>query len=121
MALAILYGIENCDQVRKARHWLRQHGIDVQFHDFRKEGLPLPALQRWLARMPWDALVNRRGLTWRRLDPARRAQIVDQTSAVEALLADPTLVKRPVLETGEHLLVGFSEPAYRTAFAIEEQ
>lgn len=119
MAGAILYGIESCDQVRKARQWLRAHGVDVRFHDFRKEGLPPALLQRWLARLPWDALVNRRGLTWRRLDPARRAQIVDQASAVEALLEDPTLVKRPVLESGEHLLVGFSEPAYAAAFPIE--
>lgn len=117
MADAVLYGIETCDQVRKARQWLRQHGVEARFHDFRRDGLPPEAVQRWLAHMPWDALLNRRGLTWRRLDPARRARVVDQASAVEALLEDPTLVKRPVLEAGEHLLVGFSEPAYRAAFA----
>jgi len=119
MTQAVLYGIENCDQVRKARQWLRAHAVDVRFHDFRRDGLSDAILRRWLVRLPWDALLNRRGLAWRRLDPARRAQVVDQASAIEALLADPTLVKRPVLEADERLLVGFSEPAYAAAFPAE--
>jgi arsenate reductase len=116
MAEATLYGIENCDQVRRARQWLRSHGVAVRFHDFRRDGLTHEMLDRWLTHLPWDALLNRRGLAWRRLDPAQRARVVDQASAIEALLADPTLVKRPVLEAGERLLVGFSEPAYLNAF-----
>ena len=111
-----LYGIENCDQVRRARHWLRQHGVSARFHDFRRDGLSRQMLERWLTHLPWDALLNRRGLAWRKLPPDRRAQVVDQASAIDALLADPTLVKRPVLEAGDRLLVGFSEPAYENTF-----
>lgn len=120
MAQPILYGIENCDQVRKARQWLRQQGVDARFHDFRKDGLAPETLQRWLSRIPWDSLLNRRGLAWRKLDAGRRMQVVDQASAAELLLSDPTLVKRPVLEAGERLLVGFSEPAYRAAFGAQQ-
>lgn len=112
----IVYGIENCDQVRKARSWLRAHGIGVRFHDFRRDGLTAAMLERWLAHLPWDALLNRRGQAWRRLDPGLRAQVVDKASALEAMLRDPLLVKRPVVEAGDRLLIGFSEAAYRAAF-----
>lgn len=120
MTETVLYGIDTCDQVRLAKRWLRTHGIEVRYHDFRREGLTAAMLQRWLTRLPWDALLNRRGLAWRKLDPAVRQQVVDQASAVEVLLADPTLIKRPVVETGERLLVGFSEQVYRSTFEIDE-
>ena len=98
MGEVVVFGIETCDQVRKARAWLRGHGIGFRFHDFRKDGLDAPVgCSGWLGRVPWDSLLNRRGLAWRKLDPQRRAAVVDQTSAAEALLADPTLIKRPVL------------------------
>jgi arsenate reductase len=117
----VVYGIENCDQVRKARNWLRAHSIAADFHDFRRDGLSAGTLERWLVHLPWDALLNRRGQAWRKLDPKQRAQVVDKASAVEAMLADPTLVKRPVIEVGDRLLVGFSEPAYRAAFETDRQ
>ena len=68
---AIVYGIDSCDQVRKARAWLRAHGVTVRFHDFRADGLDEALLARWMAHLPWDALLNRRGLTWRQLDAPR--------------------------------------------------
>ncbi len=114
--LPIVYGVDTCDTVRRARQWLRQHGIEHRFHDFRRDGLAPEQLERWLTRVPWDALVNRRGLSWRRLDAARRAAIVDQPSAVELMLAEPTVIKRPVIEVGDRLLVGFSEPVYEGVF-----
>lgn len=116
----VVYGIETCDQVRKARQWLRQHGVAARFHDFRRDGLTQAVLLRWMTRMPWDALLNRRGLAWRKLDAARRGGIVDQASALEVLLEDPTLVKRPVVEAGERLLVGFSEPVFRSTFLTDQ-
>ena len=115
-AVPIVYGVDTCDQVRKARQWLRRHEVDHRFHDFRRDGLTPERLDRWLTRVPWDALLNRRGLSWRRLEGTRRAAIVDQPSAVELMLAEPTVIKRPVVEVGDRLLVGFSEPVYEGVF-----
>lgn len=112
----VVYGIETCDQVRKARQWLRARSVSYRFHDFRRDGLSPELLDRWLTKVPWDALVNRRGLSWRKLDAQRRASIVDQASAVELMLSEPTVIKRPVLEFGDRLMVGFSEPVYAAAF-----
>ncbi|MEY3982158.1 MAG: hypothetical protein RLZZ281_1027 [Pseudomonadota bacterium] len=111
-----LYGIANCDQVRAARAWLKHHGREPAFIDLKKTGLDPRTLERWLTHLPWDALLNRRGMTWRQLDPAIRAQVVDQGSASELMLAHPLLIKRPVLEFGEKMSVGFSEPLYRNLF-----
>jgi Spx/MgsR family transcriptional regulator len=113
---AIIYGIDACDQVRKARAWLRARDVRFRYHDFRSDGLQQTLLARWMGHLPWDALLNRRGTTWRQLDPARKASVVDQASACELLLAHPTLVKRPVLEVGDRIVVGFSEPIYRNLF-----
>lgn len=115
-----IYGIPNCDQVRAARAWLKKHGKEPEFIDIRQEGLASQTLDRWLTHLPWDALLNRRGLTWRSLEPTIRAQIVDQSSAAELMLKHPLLVKRPVLEFGEQLSVGFSEPLYRNLFLETE-
>lgn len=115
----VVYGIENCDQVRKARAWLRAHGLPHRLHDFRRNGLEAARLGAWLGRVPWDSLLNRRGLTWRRLDPGRRAQITDGNSAAELMLEEPTLVKRPVIECGDRIVVGFSEAVYESLFDRE--
>jgi arsenate reductase len=111
-----LYGIPNCDQVRAARAWLQQQGITADFVDLKKTGLAQTTLDRWLTHLPWDALLNRRGMTWRALDAAARAQIVDQQSAAELMMAQPLIVKRPVLEFGEKISVGFSAPLYQSLF-----
>jgi arsenate reductase (glutaredoxin) len=104
-----LYGITNCDTVKKARAWLDQQGAPHQFHDFRKSGLPEAALDRWLRAPGWEALVNRRGTTWRQLDAATRDAVVDPATARAVLLAHPTLIKRPVVEwtPGTDATVGF--------------
>lgn len=112
----VVYGIDTCDQVRKARAWLRAHDVAFRFHDFRGDGLDASLLARWMGHLPWDALLNRRGLSWRQLDPTRKAGVVDQASASELMLEIPTLVKRPVLEAGDRIVVGFSEPIYRNLF-----
>lgn len=111
-----LYGITNCDQVRAARAWLTQHDCGIEFIDLKKSGLDAATLDRWLTHLPWDALLNRRGMTWRQLDPGLRAQINDQLSASELMLAHPLLIKRPVLEVGEKMSVGFSDSLYRSLF-----
>jgi arsenate reductase len=113
-----LYGIPNCDQVRAAKAWLKSQGQTIQFIDLKKTGLETATLDRWLTHLPWDAVLNRRGLTWRQLDAHTRAQIVDQASAIELMLAQPLIVKRPILEFGEKISVGFSEPLYRNLFDL---
>jgi Spx/MgsR family transcriptional regulator len=95
-----LYGIPNCDTVKCARAWLDQHGLSYRFHDFKKNGVPEAELDRWLQSPGWEALLNRRGTTWRRLGEAERAAVVDAASARVALLAHPSLVKRPVVQWG---------------------
>ena len=112
----VLYGIAQCDQVRKAKAWLSAEGIAYRFHDFRLDGLHASLLDRWLQRLPWDALLNRRGTSWRKLDARQRLAVTDQLSAHAAMIAEPLLIKRPVIEQEERLLVGFAEPLYRSFF-----
>ena len=106
--MTTLYGIPNCDTVKKARAWLAGHGADYVFHDFKKQGVPEAALDAWLASAGWEALVNRRGTTWRGLDEATRATVTDAASARAVLLANPSLIKRPVVAwDGGEITVGF--------------
>lgn len=110
-----VYGIKNCDTIKKARRWLEQHGIEYEFHDFREQGLDEQALAGWLEELGWEALVNRRSSSWKGLDAAVRDGM-DQQSAAAAILEQPTLIKRPLLDTGSELHVGFSEALYRELF-----
>lgn len=104
-----VYGIPNCDTVKRARAWLAERQLDYRFHDFRKEGVPEAELDRWLPALGWESLVNRRGTTWRQLDAATRDAVVDPATARAVLLAHPTLIKRPVVEwtPGTDATVGF--------------
>ena len=112
-----LYGIPNCDTVKKARTWLAEHGIAFTFHDFKKQGLDRDAAARWLEQCDWEILVNRKGTTWRNLPDERKAAIVDKASALELMLEHTSVIKRPVLEGAGPLSVGFSADAYTRLFA----
>ncbi|MES2753077.1 MAG: arsenate reductase [Pseudomonadota bacterium] len=101
----MLYGIPNCDTVKKARARLAERGVAYAFHDYKKSGVDPTALDRWVALVGWDALLNRAGTTFRKLSDAERADI-DAAKARALMLAHPSLIKRPVMEHGEHLLVG---------------
>lgn len=104
-----VYGIPNCDTVKKARAWLNERGIAHQFHDFKKQGVPEAALDRWLAAAGPDTLVNRKGTTWRGLDEATRACVTDAASARALLLAQSSVIKRPVVEWADgRITVGFN-------------
>jgi len=94
----IVYGIANCDTVKKARAWLSEHGVSYTYHDFKKQGVPADQLARWLAAVGWEKLVNRKGTTWRKLDDATRLAVVDAASATALMLANPSVIKRPVVE-----------------------
>lgn len=106
-----LYGIKNCDTVKKARRWLEEHGLDYQFHDFRQDGLDRRKIEEWASQLGWEALLNRRSTTWRQLDENQRTDL-DHRSAVSLMASNPTLIRRPVLDTGDQLVVGFSQDNY---------
>jgi Spx/MgsR family transcriptional regulator len=112
---AVLYGIKNCDTVKKARQWLERHGIEYRFHDFRSDGLSREQVQAWLDELGLDSVVNRRGTTWRQLDEATRSNL-NATNAAALIAAQPTLIKRPLLDLGHLRLTGFSEATYRELF-----
>jgi arsenate reductase len=111
-----LYGIPNCDTVKKARTWLADHGHDFTFHDFKKQGLGQPTVATWLAELDWEVLVNRKGTTWRGLADERKAAIVDKTSALALMLEFPSVIKRPVLQGAGKISVGFSPALYQDKF-----
>ncbi|OAN93539.1 arsenate reductase [Marinobacter sp. EhC06] len=102
-----LYGIKNCDTVKKARKWLDENGVDYQFHDFKKDGLDDPLLSRWEKALGWEALVNRRGTTWRKL-PEEVRDTISAQSAHSIMLENPSIIKRPVVERGDEVRVGFN-------------
>jgi arsenate reductase len=113
---AILYGIPNCDTVKKARTWLDTRGAPYQFHDFKKAGLDAVTIQSWLGQVNWETLVNRKGTTWRKLPDERKAAIVDAASAQALMLENPSVIKRPVLVTGDTVQVGFAPELYQSTF-----
>jgi len=106
----VVHGIPNCDTVKRARAWLAGRGVAHEFHDFKKAGLPPALLDAWIAQVGWERLVNRQGLTWKKLDEATRAGVVDAAAARALMLASPSLVKRPVVAWPDgRLTVGFDE------------
>ena len=107
----VVHGIPNCDTVKKARAWLADNGVEYQFHDFKKQGVP-PQLDRWIASVGWEKLVNRQGTTWRKLDEATKAAVTDARSAKALMLAQPSVIKRPVVEWGAKTTVGFDAAAW---------
>jgi arsenate reductase (glutaredoxin) len=102
-----IYGIANCDTVRKARAWLAERELAYEFHDYKKQGVPEAALAGWMAVLGWERLLNRRGPTWRKLDPARQAAVHDAASARALMVEQPSVIRRPVLVRGTELRVGF--------------
>lgn len=109
-----VHGIPNCDTVKKARTWLAEHGVAHDFHDFKKQGVPEAALDRWLAAAGWETVINRKGTTWRQLDEATRTGVNDAASARAVALANPSVIKRPVVQWGDGAItVGFDAAAWQ--------
>lgn len=108
-----LYGIPNCDTVKRARAWLTAQGREHAFHDFKRQGVPADRLDAWMAAQGWERLVNRQGTTWRKLDELVKQSVVDAASARALLLAQASVIKRPVVEWGDgSVTVGFDEAAW---------
>lgn len=113
-----LYGIPNCDTVKKARTWLTAHNIDAEFHDFKKQGLSEELARQWLQQSAWEQLINRKGMTWRGLTEEQKA-ITDNTAAQQLMLEKTSVIKRPLLEQdGKLLHIGFDEASYKKLFNL---
>jgi arsenate reductase len=111
-----LYGITNCDSVKKARAWLDARGVPYAFHDYKKVGTDPARLREWVAELGWETLLNRAGTTFRRL-PEEDKQGLETETAMALMLAQPSMIKRPVLDLGERRIVGFKPEIYAAAFA----
>ncbi|MFT0860834.1 ArsC family reductase [Ancylobacter sp. G4_0304] len=114
MAVTI-YGIKNCDTMKKARSWLEAHGVAYAFHDYKASGIDAAHLKAWAGKVGWEVLLNRAGTTFRKLPEADR-QGIDEAKALALMEAQPSMIKRPVLETKGELIVGFKPEVYETAF-----
>ncbi len=111
MSKVILFGIKNCDTMKKAFNWLSENGVDYEFTDYKKAGVAAAHLADWSQRAGWETLLNKRGLTWKKLTDAERTD-VNETKAIELMTQHPSLIKRPVLDTGRQLIIGFTPENY---------
>ena len=110
-----MYGIPNCDTIKKAKKWLTDNSIEFEFHDYKKLGITKAKLKDWCSKADWEVLLNRRGTTWRKVDDDTKAAI-NNTSAINIMAENTSIIKRPVIETGDDVLVGFSIDSYEAAF-----
>jgi len=109
-----LYGIPNCDSVKKAKMWLAENEVEYQFHDYKKLGIDKPTLKAWSKKVGWETLLNRRGTTWRKLTDAERANLTE-TRAIQLMIANSSLIKRPTITLDDEVIVGFDESAWESA------
>ncbi|MET1028996.1 MAG: ArsC family reductase [Dongiaceae bacterium] len=110
-----IYGIKNCDTMKKARSWLETQGIDYSFHDYKAAGITRDRLQAWVKALGWEVLLNRAGTTFRNLPEAEKQNLTAE-KAIGLMMAQPSMIKRPVLDLGKSLLVGFKPESYAKAF-----
>ncbi len=113
--MTTLYGIKNCDTIRKARKWLEANGTDYQFHDLRSDGLGESQLKQWIDTLGWETLLNKRGMSWRKLADENKLDL-DAGKAMQLMLTQPVMIKRPILEHKGDLFCGFSEANYQKIF-----
>lgn len=111
--MLILYGIKNCDTVKKARRWLEDNGIAYRFHDYRSDGLTGEQLRQFEAQLGWEAMLNRTSASWRQLSDGQKTDLT-QAKALQLMLATPTLIKRPIVATDNKVLIGFKPDQYQS-------
>ena len=117
--MTTLYGIPNCDTVKSARTWLTEQGVDYTFVDFKKQGVPSAMLPGWIEAVGWDTLINRRGPTWRKLDPGVQERVVDAPSAIAVMQEHSSVIKRPVVVWADGVVtVGFSRERFAERLAV---
>jgi len=115
-----LYGIKNCDTMKKARTWLDGHGVQYEFHDYKASGIDAASLGRWCKEVGWETLLNRSGTTFRKLPEAQKTDLTER-KALALMLEQPSMIKRPVLETGARVLVGFKPELYAGAGLLHDR
>jgi arsenate reductase (glutaredoxin) len=111
-----VYGIPNCNTVKKALTWLDENGVDYEFHNFKKEGVTKEKLEDWMSQYPWEKIMNRAGMTFRKLSDEEKAAIIDANSAAKVLMDKTSMIKRPIIEGEKILALGFNEKDYQAAF-----
>lgn len=116
----IIYGIKNCDTVKKARKFLDEAGVDYRFHDYKKEGVDADKLRHFVSEFGWDSILNKRGTTWRRLDDDTKESVVNADSALTVMLENPSTIKRPIVEAASKNFVGFDPVAWEVALELGE-
>ena len=113
----IVYGIKNCNTVKSALTWLKGKGIDFEFHDYKSRGLSEKKLKEWIGQVGWENLLNKRGTTWRQLDPDVQARITSEAAAIAFMKEKTSVIKRPLIESGNKIIaIGFESEAYAKAF-----
>lgn len=116
--MTVLYGIAHCDTVKKARIWLADNGIEFEFVDFKKVPPSEDLIRQWLGQIPLETLLNKRGTTWRKLGEEEKSQAEEADGAVRLMVAQPSLIKRPILVRGDTFYCGFSAPDYAAVFQV---
>ena len=112
-----VYGIPNCDTVKKAITWLKENKIDFQFHDYKKQGITSSQLTKWSKQIGWEALINKKGTTWKLLGPEVQATITNQKAAIALMAEKTSVIRRPLIEQdGKIMVLGFDEAEYKKAF-----
>ncbi|MXV13815.1 arsenate reductase [Hufsiella ginkgonis] len=111
-----VYGIPNCDTVQKALTWLKSNQMDPGFHDYKKLGISEEKLKEWIDKVGWEILVNKKSTTWRALTPEEQAKVTTAADAIRLMQAHNSVIKRPVIEFGDKITVGFNEKAYQESF-----
>lgn len=109
----IVYGIKNCNTVKKALNWLDEHNIDYQFHDYKKSGITAEKIAEWQNKVSWESLINMRGTTWRKLTPEVQDLVTNAEAASEVMITQTSLIKRPIIEMKDYIILGFNEEEYR--------
>ena len=113
----VMYGIKNCDTIKKAKKWLETNGVEFTFHDYRTQGLSDELLASLESSLGWEAMLNKRGTTWRKL-PEETKDAINKETALIIMLENPAIIKRPILDTGKTLELGFSATAYQQLFSL---
>jgi arsenate reductase (glutaredoxin) len=111
--MVTVYGIPNCDTIKKTLDWMKKHKIEYEFHDYKKESIDKPKLLEWCNKVNWEILLNKKSATWRSLPLSTQQKISTQNAAIRIMMENTSIIKRPVIENGDKIIVGFSEDDYK--------